>query len=454
MKEKFIQALQDKDFAELFKKGGISLLMRAGGQIMGFVMTFIIAHYFGAKGLGEYVLAIIVLRLFVLIAKLGMDTASIRFITEYATRNYWKGIALYRSRVTLMLLISSIFFSIIMYTSASFIATIVGANPFYIKLNSFFVMPMVFFILNYQSLRGLKRIAEFSFFYWTSRVAFSAIIILIAVQFSRNENIPIFAFLLALITVSILSYLVFLNRLKLEKKSKHQSLEHTGVSLSYKEILVVSLPLLLAQSGQFIMAWTDKLMLGGFMSSADVGVYDVAFKLSLFVNIALTSISSITSPKFAEIYSLGDMNRLRKIVYQATKITFWSTLPLVIGFVLLSSFMLNIFGEEFKNGLYVLCFLSFARLISALTGPAGNLLQMTGRQVIFMKVLFFAAIINIGLNYCLIPIYGIEGAAISSVFSIIFWNLAMVYYVKKEFGFITIYIPFLSKLKQFKDAAA
>ena len=135
------------------------------------------------------------------------------------------------------------------------------------------------------------------------------------------------------------------------------------------------------------------------------------------------------------------------MVLQATKISFWSTLPLFIGFVLIAPFMLNTFGDEFASGFEVLCILSFARLVSALTGPAGTLLQMTGRQVIFMKVLFMGAIINIVANYFLIDIYGIIGAAISTGCSIVFWNLLMVYYVNKEFGFLTIYIPFLSKVK-------
>ena len=68
IKERFLTALKDKDFAELFNNAGISFLMRVGGQVMGFVLTFIIAHYFGARGLGDYVLAIIVLRIFVLFA--------------------------------------------------------------------------------------------------------------------------------------------------------------------------------------------------------------------------------------------------------------------------------------------------------------------------------------------------------------------------------------------------
>ena len=60
MKEKFLNALQDKDFSELFKKGGLSFLIRIGGQVMGFLLALIIARYFGASGLGDYVLAIIV----------------------------------------------------------------------------------------------------------------------------------------------------------------------------------------------------------------------------------------------------------------------------------------------------------------------------------------------------------------------------------------------------------
>jgi O-antigen/teichoic acid export membrane protein len=215
-------------------------------------------------------------------------------------------------------------------------------------------------------------------------------------------------------------------------------------SLGYKEILIVSLPLLLAQSGQFIMAWTDKLMLGGIMTPSDVGVYDVAFKLSMFVNIALTSVNSISSPKFAEAYALKDYIKLEKIVHQSTKLIFWSSIPLLLIFFMFSTTLLEFFGTEFIIGLNAFLLLCSARLVSVFTGPAGNLLQMTGKQMIFMKVLFFAALLNVVLNYFLIPKFGIGGAALASFSSIIFWNLSMVYFVKKHFGFTTIYNPFKS----------
>ena len=33
----------DKDFLELFKKGGVAMLFRIGGQLMGFLLTFVIS---------------------------------------------------------------------------------------------------------------------------------------------------------------------------------------------------------------------------------------------------------------------------------------------------------------------------------------------------------------------------------------------------------------------------
>jgi len=456
MKEKFLKAIRDKDFAELFEKGGVSFLMRVGGQIMGFLLTLIIARYFGASGLGDYVLSIIVLRVFVMIAKLGMDTASIKVIASFATQNKWQSIKHYRRQVILVLTVTSIIASIVLCFFAEPIAELIGTKSLYIRINAFFILPMSFFILNYQSLRGLKKIGDYSFFYWMSRPAFSAIIILIIIlalkasQVPLNANIPIYAFLSSLFLVSILAHITFSLRLNAKQKKK----EEDGVfhKMPIKSILLLSFPLMFAQSAQFIMSWADRLMLGGMnydtlgvTSSHDVGIYDLAFKLSMFVNIALTAVSSINAPKFAELYAMKDFERLEKVVHQSTKLIFWSTAPLLVVFFSFSTQVFSAFGDDFKKGIFCFIILCSARMVSAFTGPAATLLQMTGRQVIFMKVLSAGAVINIVMNYLLIPIYGIQGAAIATMGSVIFWNLTMVYFVKKEFGFLTIYIPFSKK---------
>ena len=439
----------DKDFLELFNKGSLAFLFRIGGQIMGFLLTFVIAYFFGANGLGDYVLAIVVLKIFTLISKLGLDTASIKYIASYAAEQKDKSIALFRSRSIVLILVMSIISSLIMYFGSDYIALFITANPFHIRITSFFILPMAIFIFHYQNMRGLKQIGGYSFFFWMSQALFSLIAILILTFFSSDPNIPLYSYLISLVTVSILSVFVFTYFFRKHFKITNES---DNTSESFKSILSVSLPLMLAQAVHFIMSWTDKLMLGILDSpdvvaglstnSAQIGVYHIAFKLSMFATIGLMAVKSIASPKFAELYKKNDIKALQKVTHQSTKLIFWTTIPLVVFFMFFSDFLMGLFGDEFKVGVFAFIVLSFGRVVVSFSGAAGNLLQMCGRQVIFMNVAIIGSIINIILNFSLIPIYGINGSAIATMVSIVVFNLLLVYFVKREFGFYTFYIPF------------
>ena len=442
MKEKLKSSLKDKDFSELLRGSGLSFFLRSGGLAAGYLLTLIIAHLFGAKGLGDYVLAITVLRLFTLLAKLGLDTTSIRFIASFASKNKWTSIFTFRRKIVFVLLFSSLTFSALMYFLAHPIADLINAKVEYIKLNAFFVLPMSFFMLHYQSLRGLKRIAEFSFFYRMSQALFTVISILVIYQFFQDEEVPVYAYLVSLLLVSFLSFLTF----KYWLNNKSSGIESAELEvLKYSQILKISIPLMFAQSVQFIMAWTDKLMLGSMTTIEDVGIYHTAFKLSMFAAVALMSVNSIASPKFAEMFAKNDMEGIKKVVHQSTKMIFWSSVPFVVVFFIFPHFLLGLFGEEFKIGVTAFIFLSCGRLISSLSGSVGNILQMTGNQNIYASILLIGALLNIVLNLILIPLHGINGAALASMSSLIVWNLSMVLVVKKKFGFYTFYIPFINK---------
>ena len=440
MKTKIKNALKDKDFSELLKGSGISFFLRFGGLAIGYLLTLVIANLFGAKGLGDYVLAITILRLFTLLAKLGLDTTSIRFIASFASQNKWSSIFRFRKQVVIILSFSTVIASLLMYFLAEPIADLINTNYIYIKLNAFLILPMSFFMLHYESLRGLKRIAEFSFFYMVSQALFTIVSLLIIYQFITTSDVPIYAYFVSVIIVSILSFLSF----KYSVKKLSDSKESADLEIiSYANLLKISIPLMFAQSVQFIMAWTDKLMLGSMSTSEEVGIYHTAFKLSMFATVALMSINSIASPKFAEMYAKNDMKGLRKIIRQSTKMIFWTSVPLVIIFFMFPEFLLGLFGEEFKVGVNAFILLSCGKLFSSFSGSVGNILQMTGNQNILAKILFFAAILNIVLNLYLIPKYGIDGAALASVISIVVWNSGMILAVKKKLGFYTFYIPFM-----------
>jgi len=442
MKERFLRALEDKDFAELFQKGGMSFLIRIGGQIMGFLMSFVIAYYYGAQGLGNYVLAIIVLRIFTLIAKLGLDTSSVRFIASFVKQGKWESIRLFRKKVLILISITSIVSSAAMYFLADTIVNLIDVKIEYLELASFFILPMTFFMLHYQSLRGLKKIAQFSFFYRMSQATFTIVSIFIISSFVESNSVPIYAYLTSLSIVSVLSIVTY--QFWFSKKVILNS-EEIIEDLTIKNILKISVPLMLAQSVQFIMAWTDKLMIGNMMSAESVAVYGVAFRFSMGVSITLLAINSISSPKFAEKFASYDIKGMGKIAMQSAKMIFWTTVPLASILLIFPKFFMGLYGTEFLIGFEVLRWLIIGRIVNALSGSVGNLMQMSNQQNVYMSILLLGAVINVGLNYYLIPEYGINGAAFASVVSLSFWNLSMVYMVKRKFGFLTIYIPFISK---------
>ena len=449
--ERIKKNFEDKDFLELFNKGGIAMLYRIGGQLLGFLLTFVIAYFFGANGLGDYVLAIIVLKIFTLISKLGLDTASIRYIAEYSSENSLSSILDFRKKSIFLITTVSIICSLVMYLGANIIAEFIKANPQHIEITSFFILPMSLFIFHYQNMRGLKEIAGYSFFFWMSQALFSLIAILALTTFTKDPAVPLYAYLISLIVISIFSVISFTYFLNKRKRIKELFTDDKR-SESVKNILIVSLPLMLAQAVHFIMSWTDKLMLGILDSpdvisglstnSAQIGVYHTAFKLSMFATIGLMAVKSIASPKFAELYKQREFKLLKKVTQQSTKLIFWTTLPLVALFIFFSENLMLLFGDEFQAGVFAFILLSIGRVFVSFSGAAGNLLQMCGRQVIFMNIAVIGSVINVVLNFSLIPIYGINGSAIATMISLVSFNFLLVYYVKKEFGFYTFYNPF------------
>ncbi|MAX70207.1 MAG: hypothetical protein CMC76_03770 [Flavobacteriaceae bacterium] len=71
------------------------------------------------------------------------------------------------------------------------------------------------------------------------------------------------------------------------------------------------------------------------------------------------------------------------------------------------------------------------QIVNVLCGPVGLYLNMTSKQFFLQKTLVFALVINIITNFILIPKYEMLGAAISTAFSFIFWNIIGVIYVIK-----------------------
>ena len=196
--------------------------------------------------------------------------------------------------------------------------------------------------------------------------------------------------------------------------------------------------MLISGSVLLIIGWIDSFMIGVLLDDvSNVGIYNIAVRISTFLSIILFSVNSIVTPKFAEFYSKNDMMNLKIIIQRSTKIIFISTLPIAIIFLSFSHSILNIFGSDFKYGSISLIMLTVGQMFNAFSGSVGYILQMTDREKVFKNIVLTALFINIFLNFILIPIYGINGAAFSSMITLIGWNLSCLFYIKNKLGIKT-----------------
>jgi O-antigen/teichoic acid export membrane protein len=429
---------RDVHFFELIKGASSTFLLKIVGLLVGYGLAIFITNKFGAFVFGQYVTALLIVEILSIISRLGIDTALVRFISRYVHKGasslinqlFFKSIAL----VTL----SAVVFNLLLLFFSDYIANFMNLDEEYLLIVSFSFIPLVLFHMNTQAIRGLKQMMSFSFLNNVAITLFTFILMVVLVAFSTSEKLPIYAYVMSVFVMTISSYFLwFFHRAKIVDSKQNNS----ESELSTKALFKVSIPLLLGQSMMLIMGKVDLFMLANMTSSDKVGIYNIALKLSMLAYMGLMAVNSIAAPKFSEIHSSGDIDALKKIVQQSTKTIFWVTFPVILLFLIFPDTILGVFGDEFKLAAMALIILSISKMFSAISGSVGTFLQMVGKQNVFQNILIFTAIINIVLNYTLIPMYGIDGAAFASAISGVIWNVLMIIYIKKNFGFYSIYFP-------------
>jgi O-antigen/teichoic acid export membrane protein len=181
-------------------------------------------------------------------------------------------------------------------------------------------------------------------------------------------------------------------------------------------------------------------MLGWLTNAEVVGLYTVASTLAMIMSTLHSSLVSIFKPLASKIYrnnSRGDMQEMYLFISK------W--VGGLNGIVLLTfsgsgTWILAVFSPEYSNltTYYVLVILSTLYYAGTWIGPTGALLQMTdGHRIEFLNTSIFVAV-NIGLNFVLIEIYGIIGAAIATFASSLLTNIIRAC----EIYYINSFLPF------------
>jgi O-antigen/teichoic acid export membrane protein len=438
VERKIKSQFKDENFAEIFRDTSVTFIIRVFGLAAGYLFYFLIARIYGSSILGAFTLSSTVLIMFTVLGRLGIDTSIIKFFAQNAALNKWDTILEVYNKVLRIVIPFGLILSIILYSFSSLISEHVFKKPHldpYFKVISFAVLPMVLRFINSESYRGFKMNVQYAWSKNVSYYLYASIILGVSSIFYSSSYLPNICFSASLMILGISSTYLIYSKIK----SKNS---HAGNSISYKELLSTSLPMMLSSSLTLVSGWINTIMLGIFADESQVGVFSVVLKISMVSNFILTSVNSVVAPKFAESHVLKDTQTLKNILKQTAKINFWASIPLFVLILVFRKFILQIFGSDFIIGADLLFFTILGQLINVFSGSVGYLMNMTGYQKEFQRIILFSTLLNIVCCFIFIPWLGMLGSAITNMIFVCSWNLGAVFYIKSKLGLQTFYWPF------------
>jgi O-antigen/teichoic acid export membrane protein len=435
---------KDKHLSELTKGSITALLLKIISLSIGYISMLYITNVYGAKEFGSFTLSLTMVSIFALIPKLGMDNALVRIIGELNTHKYFSELMSVSKRVLIATGTLSLLFVLFFYQLTDSIVEKFNQGEYlgeYMKIASVAIFTTTIITIISAIFQGLKRTKEF-IFVQTILNQFILIIFLFVNSELRVVDYVITVYVYSNIVSAIIS-MFLLSRLF---KSLSSTATVKSYKYNYRRIFEISAPMLFTGALGMLMGWTDIIMLGIYTNEANVGVYSAAQRLAGITSLSLVAINVIAAPKFVEFYVKKNLKGLEKIIRQSTKLIFLTSFPILLIFITFPRSILSLFGDEFVIGWAVLILISIGSFVNSFSGSVGYIMQMTDNQKIFRNVIIVATIINIILNFILIPNYGINGAAFATMTSTIFWNVVLVIIIKNRLGFWTLYIPFLKAL--------
>lgn len=194
----------------------------------------------------------------------------------------------------------------------------------------------------------------------------------------------------------------------------HSNVPHAAPVYDLKAWLTAAAPVLVVGACELALQNTDVLVLSALRPSSEVGIYYAAAKsqaLALFIHYA---VGSAIAGRIASANARGDRAAMEALIVQATRWTFWPTVAFVIVLLGLGIPLLSLFGPAFVAAYPVMLITSIGILARAAAGPADYVLNMLGHQKECARAYVIAALACVAGNLALVPLLGVEGAAIAT----------------------------------------
>ena len=175
----------------------------------------------------------------------------------------------------------------------------------------------------------------------------------------------------------------------------------------------------------------DQIFVTKYLGLRENGIYTLVFYIAIIIGIPRRVVTELVAPRLSHYFRDKKMDEVARI-YRLVSID-----QTLIGIVLLLGIIMSIEdlfllipkGDELQAGYMVVVIIAFTKLIEMTFSVNANIIAMSRlfRYNVLLISLFM--LLNIVLNWLLIPLYGLNGAALASLVSALLFNMAKMLFV-------------------------
>lgn len=424
-------------------KGAVgSFALKVISTVLSLGISILLARLLGVKGYGVYAYAMALIGLMSLPTQAGLPQLVVREVAKYEARCEWHLMRGLLQRANQAVFVISLLLVMIASIVSLLLLEMIDEENLKVFWVALFLLPlMAFSAIHQATLRGLHHILLGQLADTLIRPGLFIILLGVTYLLFQHQVTPFQAMVIQIVVFCVaVSFSIWWVIYHLPKPVKQ-------IQASYNTSIWMrsAVPFLFLSSMQTINLYTDIVILGIFRSTEEVGIYRIVITGSHFVLFSFQVVNTVIAPSIAKLYSTGDMQRLQRTITVGNRAILLLSLPIAIIFIFFGQeILVSLFGSQFGLGATALAILSFGLLICTGMGSVGPILTMTGHEYETAKISAIAAGLNIILNIALIPNWGIEGAAIATATSMIFWHIFLVILIYQRLG---LHSTFLGQLK-------
>ncbi len=413
------------------KGAGIVFAGMIAGNVLGMVNQVVLGRFLGPEDYGLFNLALSVVMISSTIALFGFFGSLSRFVPYHLKRKEHSVVRSVIDFSFIFVLSTSVLLAAIIYIMAAKIAVAIFHDARLVTVLRIFAIAVPVTAITQVTgavTRGFKAPEYDALVFKIGNKVLKIIIFFVFVIIGSRLYGALLAYILGGILTIIISWTVIRRKLFPDYK------QHRKVTIA-KEILSFSWPLSLTGVTFIFVSKTDKILLGYYLTSKEVGIYSPALVIASLMVFVSMAFKYIFLPTVSEYFSRNNLSSMESLFKSTSKWIFLIVFPIFIFILIFSRDILTLlFGSEYAGGYLALIILSLGISVNVFAGTAGNILVGGGRTRMNLVCEIIAAVCNIVLNIILIPRFGITGAALGTGFSYLSRNITSLSFVYRTFG--------------------